>query len=169
MKARWLTAMGLMVLLIGGPLGPVTGCGKSDAASPSPLPAASEPGPTSYALLEEGTYSQITQVQEAVVRDQAAWAEFYRRHAPSATLPTVDFGRKMVVAVVLQRNTGGYLVRLDHVKESGGRLVVTYTETRPSPNAVLIQVLTQPFFFATVTRSDLPVTFEHVVVTAPTP
>lgn len=157
--------MGLLVLLIGTPLGTVAGCGQ--AGNPSPAPGAS--GPMQAQVIVEGTFSQIPQDQEVVFEDQASWEAFYRRHDPQSQPPTVDFTRHQVVGVVLKRNTGGFTVALDEVREGPDRVVVAYTETQPSPDAVTIQVLTQPFFFATITRRDLPVTFEHRVETAPTP
>lgn len=162
MNARWLTAMGIFALLASVPLGAASGCGAAAGAH-------SQREPLSFDVLVEGSYSEISTDEEIVVRDQAGWTAFYKRHAPQATPPRVDFGRQMVVGVVLQRNTGGYMLRLTEVRETPDRLVVVYTETRPNPHVVTIQVLTQPYFLATIDRNDKPVAFEHRLETAPKP
>lgn len=95
-----------------------------------------------------------------VYRDEASWRGFWSTHAPDVAAPSVDFTREMVAAVVLQRNTGGFTVRIDGARVAGGLLVVSYSETRPRPEDVVIQVLTQPWAAAALPRREEPETFE---------
>lgn len=165
MWTRRLLAAGVLTLLVGAPLGVLSGCGQTGTSAA----ASRSEGPMRFEVVEQGTYSQYPRESELVVTEQAGWEAFYRQHAPDGEIPRVDFTQSMVVGVVLQRNTGGFQVEVTAVNETADAVVVSYTETRPNSDAVTIQVLTQPFVLVQVPRRDGPVRFEHTVETAPAP
>jgi hypothetical protein len=47
----------------------------------------------------KGDRSGITSPATLVIKDAQAWAELWRRHDPEAAVPSVDFSKKMAVAV----------------------------------------------------------------------
>lgn len=154
--ARWVGGVAIAALSLA--------CGReAPLPDPLPLPTATA-GPTLTELplraLGAGPMSGVTEMLTDVIRDEAAWQAFWRRHDGSEPVPAVDFASEMVVVVVLQRSTGGYRVRLDGARVGGGSLVVTYTELAPGPDEVVIQVLTQPWAFAALPLRQEPVTFE---------
>ena len=110
--------------------------------------------------LGAGTGSGVQGEAFQVIRDEAAWRAFWAGHDAAEPVPAVDFATEMVAAVVLQRNTGGWRVRLVDAREDGGRVVVGYAVTGPGPDDVVIQVLTQPWAFAALPRREGPVAFE---------
>ena len=155
----WCLVGALAIGTVAGPA--LLGCGQSGTVAP---------GGEAQALrvLENGTFSGVTQGGERVFRAPGEWEGFYAQHRAEPP-PPVDFTQEMVVAVVLLRNTGGFDVAIDSAVATGRELVVTYTERRPHPEAVVIQVLTQPFAFAAVPRHEGTVRFVHRTETAPVP
>jgi hypothetical protein len=116
--------------------------------------------------IEQGVHSGITEDRELLIRDADAWKRFYEEHRPGDGAPPVDFDHEMVVAIVLARKTGGYAVRINLVSDKGSGLEIHYTESTPSPDAIVIQVLTQPYCFVAVPRQDGTPSFEHLTQSA---
>lgn len=152
--ARWILNLSLGLTL--------AACGRTASVDAS---AASEPLPSR--VLETGAASSIdTQPgkdYEYVIDDGAQWKAFYASHKPDGVPPSVDFTRERVVGVLLARPTGGYSVRLVEVAAAQpAGTQVTYEEATPGPDAVVIQVLTQPYIFAAIPIRPGPVTFKHL-------
>lgn len=160
MARRWRilgVATGL-VLALGGP---VFGCGQARSAATHAN--ASTNAQLNFRVLEAGALSQVTRQVEQAFRTAPEWQAFYQGHAPGSVAPAVDFSREVAVAIVQPHNTGGYALVVDSVTESAQAVVVTYTEEAPSPDSVVIQVLTQPHVFVAIPRRDKPIVFERRV------
>lgn len=117
--------------------------------------------------IDQGQYGEIVEGTQVILRDEEAYAAFWKRlHADRGSVPDrpdVDFGEKVVVAIVLgQRPTSGYSVEVDAVLASadGGAVQVTFTETVPGDGCVVTQALTSPYVLATVEAQDEEFTFE---------
>ena len=124
------------------------------AACVIPSSAASLPLRT----LGKGALSGIQEPAEEVIKDQAAWAKAWAKHAakPNETAPEIDFSKQMVVLVALGRkNTGGYSVQISKIEPVGDRLQISVVRTTPAPGAMTIQALTAPFHMVVVAKSDL--------------
>lgn len=118
--------------------------------------------------IDKGQYGDITEGTRTVLRDEEAYASFWKRlHADRGSVPeppSVDFEKRVVVAVVLgQRSNGGYGVRIDAVmaSEKGGQMQVQFTETVPGGECPVTQALTSPYVLATVEAQDENFTFER--------
>ncbi|MDB5097440.1 MAG: hypothetical protein JWM80_1861 [Cyanobacteria bacterium RYN_339] len=154
MRRRWIGNVGLGLVL--------AACGRTPSvdasAAPEPLPAR---------VLESGAMSALDTnpgaTHEYVVDDADQWQRLYASHKPDGVAPAVDFAHERVVGVELARPTGGFVVRLVEVTASSpGGTQVTYEEATPGPDAVTIQVLVQPHFFAAIPIRPGPVTFRHL-------
>ena len=114
---------------------------------------------------------------ELILRDQAAWWNFWEQHTslntPPALQPYVDFNSEVVVAVIqgIQNSGGGPSITITGVSPSSdlsSRSVVIriVDDERPGP----LDVITNPYHVVAVPRACLPpqaaVIFLHV---APTP
>lgn len=108
--------------------------------------------------------SGIKTARQAVVQDQAAWTELWSQHLAGVTggpaLPSVDFGKEMVVAVFLgQRPDGCYSVSISGVSSDGGSLLVNYREDKAAADAACTQALSAPAHLVKLPKSSLPVQF----------
>jgi PrcB C-terminal len=113
--------------------------------------------------IEQGTSSYIDDARTIAIRDQAAWTELWRAHAPDKAVPGVDWSREMVVGVFLgTRPTAGFRVEIVGYREQDGRVVAGYRETRPARDAITAQVLTSPYALAAIPRREGEVAFEQI-------
>jgi len=114
--------------------------------------------------IERGLNSDIDARRQVAVRTAGEWATLWAQHAGERPKPAVDFSRDMVVAVFMgSRPTAGFTVEITGVRVEGAALVVSYKETRPSPDSVAAQILTSPFHLVAVPRgATTEVKFERV-------
>lgn len=113
--------------------------------------------------IARGDLSRIGEPRTVIVRDREAWRALWREHAGSADPPAVEFDREMVVAVFAgERPTAGYRVEIVRLFERSGKVVVAYRDEPPPRDAVVAQVITQPFHLVRTSRSDLPLVFEKI-------
>ena len=126
-----------------------------------------------WRTLSKGLTSGVAGPRRVVVREEAAFLKLWAEHAAEsprmALPPKVDFGREMVVVVVMgEKPTGGYLTDVVDAEIKGRRLRVLVGEREPSPGQLQIQAKTQPYVmvalpavraavdFRTVRQSDRP-------------
>ena len=114
--------------------------------------------------IDKGVMSDMDDARQASARTVEEWSRLWTQHAGERTRPTVDFSKDVVVAVFMgTRPTAGFAVEIVRVRQEGPALVVSYTETRPSPGDVAAQVLTSPFHIVAVPRgTTTDVKFERV-------
>ena len=107
----------------------------------------------SFATIAEGTWSQIDEPREVIVRTDEEWQALWQDHGGGTTAPVIDFSDSTVVGVFLgSRPTGGFRVEITSVTvERGGGGVVEYSEHTPKPGSMVAQVLTAPFQLARLT------------------
>lgn len=106
----------------------------------------------------EGQYSGITAAGVQIVTDRGQWSQLWgrlnARRSPAPPAPVIDFKTQAVVAVFLgQRNTGGFIVRIQEIHREGNDLVVTVRETTPAAGQMLTMALTQPYSLVVVPRT----------------
>lgn len=122
------------------------------AADPAPAPA-SEP----YEVLLAGYQSGEHQPGATLIASAEEWRAYWRRHAgwriPEAPLPAVDFGVHSVIAICAgDKPTGGWALEARSIREVEGELHVQAELRAPAADALLPQVVTQPYQLLLVPR-----------------
>jgi hypothetical protein len=104
--------------------------------------------------IDKGLTSTMDDKRQALVRTDAEWTRLWTQHAGEKTKPAVDFSKEIVLGLFMgTRPTAGFTTEIVSVKEdAGGTLVVSYKETRPSPDSVAAQILTSPFHIVAVPK-----------------
>lgn len=115
-------------------------------------------------VLATGALSAVTRPGERVVRTEQDWQKLWDEHAarvePKPALPAVDFNKEMVVAVFMgRRPTGGYSVSVTGVRRGEKDVVVSVRRNSPPPGAITPQIVTSPYVFVAISKSDRPVKF----------
>jgi hypothetical protein len=117
-----------------------------------------------YRVLDSINYSGMQLPQNRVIKDSNAWASLWAQHAnnqvPAPALPTIDFSRKMLVALFSGNKPNGcYGIGSPQVERIGTVIRVSYVETEPGsdPNTVCTQSITSPALLLEIDRSDAPV------------
>jgi hypothetical protein len=129
-------------------------------------PAAAQTGPTiSYVTVAQGNASGVREPAKLVVRDQAAWLALWGRHRGSikSPIPTVDFGRDMVVAIFggESREVRRLTIRKIVGADTGVEVWYTLAVIRPLPDGDTA-VPAIPFQMVRLARSPLPVRFFQI-------
>ncbi len=101
----------------------------------------------SFTILKKGQYPEFTEgKQERTVyySDNAADVEAFQEaylHLTNTIAP--EFDGTMIIAQMGQKNTGGYDITVESVKDSGRFMEVTLHET--SPKGLVTMALTNPY------------------------
>ena len=115
-------------------------------STPPPTPAGT-PSAVELKVLAEGQYGKADQAFVAVVRDPKTYAALAEL---AGELPKIDAGQfethAVVAAFLGYRNTGGYAVSV--TAQAGN--VLRVAEKSPPKDAILAQVITNPFVIVAV-------------------
>jgi hypothetical protein len=146
-----------LVTLLGFSSFAAAACAQSSGVPPGSVPV-------SMQRIFSEQDSGIQQARRAVIRSPAQWQsiedELRRGQASAVPLPTLDFGRSMVILAAMgAQSTGGHTITIEGVYRSGGRLWVMVREVTPGPGCMTTQVLTAPVDAVSVSLSDEPVSF----------
>lgn len=91
------------------------------------------------------------------IKTQESWSRFWNklnRPLPQA----LDEARAMAVFIAIgERPTGGFKPRVVSATVRDEKLVVVYTDGKPSPDTFVTQVITHPWVIAIVPKTSLPV------------
>lgn len=154
-RAPW--SLPCLVLLLAG-------CGTAPAGPTEPLPVT---------RIAQGPFSGASSPGRRVIRSQAqlqeAWPTIYPGSPTSLPppLPSVDFANEMVIAAFAgSKPSSGYCIVIEAAAGDRRSATITVRSQGPTPDAVLLPVVTQPFDVVRVPRRD-EVTFTEVSVVAP--
>src|SRR5689334_4886303 len=110
---------------------------------------ASVAAPRAQSLAIAGSTSAIHAARQVVARDADQFLKLWREHTGRPTskyAPYVDFrGHDLVAVYAGPKNTGGYSISIDSVKNSGHTATVMVTVHKPKPGAITTQAFTYPF------------------------
>ena len=114
--------------------------------------------------LQKGDFSGVREALQIVVRTQDDWDNLWSRHTSIAanppSTPRMNFATEMVVGVFAgEKSTGGYEVEITRAERRNSRLYLYYLEKSPPRDAMVAQVLTQPYHLLKIPRDDSPVAF----------
>ncbi|MGH7773412.1 MAG: protease complex subunit PrcB family protein [Candidatus Binatia bacterium] len=114
--------------------------------------------------LQKGNFSGVREALQIVIRTQGEWDDLWKRHSSNQAGPTptpsINFATEMVVGLFVgEKSTGGYEVEITRAERRNSRLYLYYLEKSPPRDAMVIQVLTQPYHLVKIPRDSSPVTF----------
>lgn len=120
----------------------------------------------------QGTNSSIRSKRLLVIRDADEFSEFWTEHtatqAPVPAEPDVNFETSMIIAAFAgERETGGYSITIDDIRENDEFMIVEVEIETPGDNCATTQALTQPHHVVVLDDSDKPVQFSETTVEAP--
>lgn len=130
----------------------------SSTPAPTPSVASSPAGAAPDRQLETGSVTNgDDKASGKAARTDAEWKALYQAVNPDKTPPAVDFTKEMVVAVYAgSQPNPGYVVAVTDVGYGADKIVVSYKVTHD--DGVYAQVISYPYVFVAIDRSDLPVT-----------
>ncbi len=124
------------------------------ASDPAPSAASAE-----FEVLLAGYQSGEHRAGATLITSQDEWQVFWRRHSswriPPAPEPAVDFQLHSVIVLCAgDEPTGGWTLEARSVKHAAGELRVQAELRAPAADALLPQVVTQPYQILLVPRTS---------------
>jgi PrcB C-terminal len=120
----------------------------------------------SFVNIDKGFRSGVRERKFVVIETVNEWSELWNSHVsgsiPPKAPPSIDFQTEMIVAVFSgEKMTGGYDVEIIKIEEAHQThvLSVTIRDSKPPPDALVSQALTQPFHIVKLKKVELAVTF----------
>lgn len=108
-----------------------------------------------------GQYGGPAEPRVELAATTAEWYALWRLVGAAAPPDFVRGGQTGVGIFLGERPTGGYAVRVLGVERRPDRLLVTWTEETPPPEAMVTQAFTAPYAILLINRGDLPVAVER--------
>jgi len=157
MTARVLAAIVLSAL--------ISGCGSSSSSSSSNSSSNSENAAVAFTAIAcpAVSYQSAIEKQNQEVIDNAhRFVELYLATDLNSQddEPTVDFDKKTVIALHLGlKPTPGYGVHVNEVQENDKNIMVNYEVRAPGAGCILNAVVTYPYCFITIDKTEKDVQF----------
>ncbi|MGX2041437.1 hypothetical protein ACWJKU_15090 [Methylocaldum sp. MU1018] len=102
---------------------------------------------------------------DRAIQDADRWAEFWNEIHPGEPVPTIDFGKRMVVVTALGGGTATSGIEVTNVTKSlPGQpplIKIHIKETRPGPNCIIPMIYAPPPHVLIVTENGGNVTFRR--------
>ena len=101
--------------------------------------------------------------KQVTIRTPSEWKALWKDHAPTESLPAVDFSKNMVVGVFLgTKPSAGHDVEIIGTRHESADLIVEYVQKQPAPGTMTAQMLTEPYHLVSVPKHAGPVKFVQV-------
>lgn len=120
-----------------------------------------------FETVEKGFFSGITEQKKLIIKTRDQWKNLWNKHTsirlPPSEVPAIDFTKNMIIVVFMgQKPTGGFAIEITKIKKYKDEIVTSFAEGRPPSDALVTQVLIQPYHIVKVKRSNLPVRFKKI-------
>jgi len=100
-----------------------------------------------------------------VITDKQGLLDVYNQvnkiRKPNFDIPKLDYKKQCLLALFMgERSTGGYTISVDHILESPNKITV-YIEEK-NPEGMTTMVISSPFCFVLIDKSDKEIVFEKM-------
>jgi len=117
-----------------------------------------------FRVIDWGHQSGYLEETYLIVRNEAEWAKVWEKHIalciPKTQYPKIVFSKNMVICAFMgNRPTTGYSISVERIWTDGERIHVEIAKCSPPKDAIVGQVLTHPYVFTSIERTDLEVVF----------
>lgn len=125
---------------------------------------ASENQDVEFEVIDWGDQSGYAEEGYIVVKNETEWARVWEKHtAPHTSItpyPEIAFSKSMVICVFMgKRPTTGYSVSIERIWSEDERVHVEIAKSDPPKNLVVCPVITYPYVFASLERTDSGIIF----------
>lgn len=126
---------------------------------------ASEIRDVEFEVIGFGDVSGYGEEMYIIIKTEAEWAEIWEKHkilynSPSLC-PKIDFSRSTVICAFMgRRSTTGYSLSIERIWANEKRIHVEITKSSPPKDFVVGYMLTYPYVFASLEKTDLDFVFD---------
>jgi len=117
-----------------------------------------------FEVVDWGDQSGYNEETYLVVKTEAEWAEVWAKHTaphkPATLYPEINFSKNMVICAFMgKRPTTGYSISIRRIWAKEERIHVEIAKSAPPENLAVGEVITYPYVFASLERTDWGVIF----------
>jgi hypothetical protein len=141
-------------------------CGGKENKAEEQKETTQKSGGVGYTILVSGAQSGITEPMDTIITNEteldSLWKDHYSYMNITPEPPSIDFKQDVVVGVFLgDQPTTGFWIRLDSVYIKQDQEIVAMTmNSGPDTSAVVLEMVTQPFVIAAITKTDKHIQFD---------
>jgi len=106
-----------------------------------------------------GHQGSVRDTIEVILRSEAELLEALQKVTPLAEVPEVDFQQYMVGMIAVPTESGGYIVEVKSVEQTGDEITVNYVLNVPAQDCITVQALSLPHQIVQIRRSEGNATF----------
>ena len=106
-----------------------------------------------------GHNGSVRDTLELVLRSEAAFEEALTQVRPLGEVPEVDFQQYMVGLIAVPAETGGHIVEVQSVEQTGEEITIHYVLNVPADDCITVQALSLAHQIVQIRRSDGNVSF----------
>ena len=117
--------------------------------------------------IESGYDSGIKDFTKRIAKTEKEFSDLYKEHLSAQktvntiVFPKIDFKTDMVAAIFLgERPSSGYNITIEKVTKTGSQVVIQASESTPQNNPNITKVITYPYQFIRIPKSDLSIKFD---------
>jgi len=112
-----------------------------------------------FKVVDWGDQSGYNEETYLVVKTEAEWAKVWAKHTaphmPTTPYPEIIFSKNMVICAFMgERSTTGYSISVKRIWAEEERIHVEIAKSSPPENLVVSEVITYPYVFASLERTD---------------
>ena len=118
-----------------------------------------------FTKLLSGNHANENDANQILVKNNETLERIYNQinltQFPGEKIPEIDFEKKTILVLYMgAKSTGGYGVFIENIVASSTEMLVFYKET--APKGMTTSVLTQPFYIASIAKTNLPIHFQKI-------
>ena len=123
--------------------------------------------PLVFTEINSGTNSGYTEKTTQIISTQndydLAWKKAYSNYFKKPTPEPVDFETSQLILVSMgEQNSGGHNIKVKAVQENSANIVITVEESKPGETCASTSVMTYPYQFVSIKKTDKKIIFETV-------
>jgi hypothetical protein len=117
-----------------------------------------------FRVVDQGDLSGLSDEAYFVVENENEWENIWEKHAilgvPPKPCPEIAFSEEVVICALMgRRSTAGYRISIERVWGNEEGIHVRVVKHEPPDDMIVAQILTYPFVFASIERTDRPIIF----------
>ncbi len=117
-----------------------------------------------FEVVDCGDQSGYNEETYLVVKTEAEWTKVWAKHTvphmPTTPYPEINFSKDMVICAFMgKRPTTGYSISVRRIWAEEERIHVEIAKSGPPENLMVSEVITYPYIFASLERTDSEMIF----------
>jgi hypothetical protein len=118
-----------------------------------------------FQVIENGENSGYQNEAYIIIKTEDEWSDVWEKHTwlllSAPTYPRIDFPSRMVICAFMGKQpTNGHGIRIERIFSDEEIIHVDIVKTNPPENLLVNDVVTSPFIFVSIQRTNKKIVFD---------